>query len=132
MTRITQFSDDSLAALKRDHERLRYELLHLRTMLRAYMSTMPDAADRLVGGCLAENHPGRNSVFHIHLGVWTPASDSWTYEPTDTVHAIDWRYGVPYPTAGATGLFVARISTTHGKIYEVVALDCESPGDCGE
>jgi hypothetical protein len=91
-----------------------------------------NAASGLKGGCLDENHPGRGVVFHIHLGTWDSvgASPHWNYDLTTTVHAIDWRYGVPYPDAGATGLFEARSSDTYGTIYETVALDCSSPGAC--
>ena len=39
-TTIRTFSDDSFAALKRDHERLRYEVRKLRVMLRAAMSAL--------------------------------------------------------------------------------------------
>jgi len=45
-TKINSFGEDSLAALKRDHERLRYEVRQMRTMLRAFMSTMPDLGKR--------------------------------------------------------------------------------------
>jgi len=73
------------------------------------------------------------------------------------VYAIDWRYDTPYPDAGATGLFVSRpvtpeqLSGTGSEgtgpkgtdfeggcligvttIYEVVSLDCSSPGPCCE
>lgn len=89
-------------------------------------------ASGLVGGCLAENHPGRGTAFDIHLGTWSPTYDKWIYDAENTVTAIDWRYGVPYPTAGATGLFEARPSGSYGLIYEAVAMDCESPGDCGD
>lgn len=89
-----------------------------------------DPPELLRGGCLDENHTGRGAVFHIHLGTWDPAIDGWDYDLTKTVHAIDWRYDVPYPDAGATGLFWPRISTTNGVIWEVVSLDCSSPGPC--
>ena len=42
MTTLKVFSDDALAALKLDHERLRYEVRQLRTMLRAFMSSADD------------------------------------------------------------------------------------------
>lgn len=84
-----------------------------------------------VGGCLAEDHPGRGTAFNIHLGTWDPAQDKWIYDTDTTVKAIDWRYGVPYPAAGATGLFEPRPSDTYGTIWEVSPLDCESPGECG-
>jgi hypothetical protein len=83
----------------------------------------------LTGGALAENHPGRGVPFEIHLGTWDPATDSWAYDCNNTVKAIDWRYAVPYPDEDATGLFQKRKSTTYDYIYEVVALDCESPQD---
>jgi hypothetical protein len=85
-----------------------------------------------VGGCLAENHPGRGVAFDIHLGTWDPAGTAphWNYA-VGVVTAIDWRYGVPYPDAGATGLFDSRRSDTYGTIWECVSLDCTSPGACG-
>ena len=85
--------------------------------------------DPMTGGCLAGDHPGRGTAFDIHLGVWIAASTSWIYL-YDTVKAIDWRYGVPYPDAGATGLFVPRRDETNGTIWECVSLDCESPESC--
>jgi hypothetical protein len=88
-------------------------------------------ASVLRGGCLAEAHPGRGTAFDIHLGTWSPANDKWIYAAVDTVKAIDWRYGVPYPGAGATGLFAPMPSDTYGTIWENVALDCDTPGACG-
>ena len=88
------------------------------------------AGPGLRGGCLDENHPGRNDPFDIHLGTWSSASNAWVYDLDNTVKAIDHRYDVPYPDAGATGLFEARASDLYGTIYEVVSLDCSSPGAC--
>jgi len=83
----------------------------------------------LRGACLAESHPGRNVVFGIWLGVWSSASHEWGYSDDDanSVPAIDWRYGVPYPGQGSTGLFTPRSSDEYGIIWECVALDCEVP-----
>lgn len=86
----------------------------------------------LVGACLAENHPGRGTEFDIYLGTWDPGAQKWIYDTETSVKAIDWRYGVPYPESGATGLFEARSSASNGTIYEAVAMDCESPGECGD
>jgi hypothetical protein len=133
MTATVQvLSDDSLAKLKRDHDRLRYEVQELRVMLRSYLSELIDDGPMLRGGCLAEDHPGRGIAFDLYLGVWSRANDKWEYDTSKTVKAIDWRYGVPYPPAGSTGLFERRPSTTYGVIWEDVSLDCESPGDCGD
>ena len=88
------------------------------------------ASYTLIGGCLGQNHPGRGTVFDLHLGTWSSEDNEWSYAD-DTVDAIDWRYGVPYPDEGATGLFTPRASDTYGTIYECVSLDCESPGACG-
>lgn len=85
----------------------------------------------LIGACLNENHPGRGTVFEINLGTWSSSLHKWVYSTGSPVEAIDWRYGVPYPTSGATGLFEARSSDTYGIIWECVSLDCESPGACG-
>jgi hypothetical protein len=84
----------------------------------------------LVGGCLAENHPGRGEPFDIHLGLWSSALNRWVYDEQTTNKAIDWRYGVPYPDAGATGLFQMQKSDLYGAIWETVDLDCSSPGTC--
>jgi hypothetical protein len=85
-----------------------------------------------IGGCLDEDHPGRGTPFNIHLGVWSSSLNKWEYAAVATVKAIDWRYGVPYPGSGATGLFEARKSDTYGVVFETVSLDCESPGNCGD
>lgn len=85
----------------------------------------------LIGGCLAENHKGRGVVFEIYLGSWSAADHKWNYDTETEVKAIDWRYDVPYPNAGATGLFTPRASDTYGVIMETVALDCDTPGACG-
>jgi len=97
--------------------------------------------DALVGGCLSEDHPGRGMKFGILLGEWDPVDTVWVYDQ-GAVTAIDWRYGVPYPDAGSTGLFVKRRWIVEAEseeeedeerdIYEVVALDCSSPGECGD
>ena len=89
----------------------------------------------LRGGCLNEDHPGRGTVFEIHLGTWNPSHASggkWIYDTETISYAIDWRYGVPYPDEGSTGLFESRASDEYGVIWECVALDCETPGACGE
>lgn len=87
----------------------------------------------LRGACLLEDHPGRGLPFSIRLGTWDPADNVWVYDAGyNTGPAIDWRYGVPYPGAGATGLFEPRASDYYGTIWEVVALDCTSPGECGD
>lgn len=80
--------------------------------------------------CLAEDHPGYGTKFNIYLGAWDPAQDKWVYDCSTTAAAIDWYYGVPYPNTGATGHFQCHKSDTYGVIWEVVGLDCESPGDC--
>lgn len=82
------------------------------------------------GVMLAEDHPGRGLPFDVWLGTWNPATDGWDYDTSETVKAIDWRYDVPYPEECATGLAEARASDTYGTIWEIVALDCSSPG-CG-
>lgn len=46
MTTLRTLSDDSLAAVKRDHERLRYEVNQLRTVLRFFQSQVGGAAGR--------------------------------------------------------------------------------------
>jgi len=86
---------------------------------------------QLTGGCLQQDHPGRGTPFHITLGEWQSDDYSWDYTG-ETVYAVDWRYGVPYPDAGATGLFTPRGSDDYVTIWEVVALDCSSPGECGD
>lgn len=92
-----------------------------------------ESATRLVEMCLAENHPGRNTVFEVYMGVWSEANDTWEYpDEVTTYKAIDRRYDVPYPDAGSKGLFTPRKSDTHGVIYENVSLDCSTPGTCSQ
>jgi hypothetical protein len=91
---------------------------------------MKDVPNTLVELCLIDDHPGRGIAFDTYLGTWNPSTNGWDYDCLEIVKAIDWRYGVPYPGAGARGLFTPRASTTHGTIYENVSLDCQSPGPC--
>ena len=88
--------------------------------------------NQLIGFCLAEDHPGRGSSFNVYMGTWDSDDNEWVYDTSTELKAIDWRYGVPYPDAGATGLFTPRTSREYGVIWEVVALDCDSPGACNE
>jgi len=84
--------------------------------------------------CLAENHPGRGVVFEVYLGTWDPDEHDYCFGG-DPVKAIDWRYEVPYPDAGARGQGYFKTSTAHGRILIPIDMDCESPGacpDCGE
>lgn len=84
----------------------------------------------LVECCLAADHPGRGIAMSLYLGEWD-GIDGWDYTGSTAVTGIDWRYGVPYPAAGAKGLFIPRASSLYGTIYECVSLDCSSPGaDC--
>lgn len=47
-TTVTQLSQDSLAALRRDHEKLRYEVQSLRVQLRAAMSALESGLRMMV------------------------------------------------------------------------------------
>lgn len=47
-TTITQLSGDSIAALRRDHEKLRYEVQSLRVQLRAAMSALESGLRMMV------------------------------------------------------------------------------------
>jgi hypothetical protein len=80
------------------------------------------------GVFLAEDHPGRGIVFDVYVGTWNSATHDWEYVGTATYKAIDWRYGVPYPTQGAQGLAEWRSSDSYGDILEITSLDCEAPG----
>ena len=102
----------------------------MRTKSGAWIANV-SSSGLLVGGCLAEDHPGQGEPFNIHLGTWSSSSNGYGYDTGTTVKAIDWRYGVPYPDAGATGLFVPMVSDAYGTIYDTVSLDCESEGPCG-
>jgi hypothetical protein len=97
-----------------------------------YLHVITNYKDRLVGFCLAEDHQLRGNETDVWVGTWSIANHAWTYDCTTTftLQMIDWRYGVPYPDAGATGLGQWRESTDNGAILEVVALDCDSPGSC--
>lgn len=113
---------------------------HLRTGLPTEAWTKPvrDLQLKHVECCLAEDHPGYGVVFTVKLMVWDADNNGHKPDPndTDTHYAIDWRYGMPYPDAGARGLFVKRRGTCNSvkvDMYEVVSLDCEPPEiDCTE
>jgi hypothetical protein len=79
--------------------------------------------------CLQEDHPGRGEVFDVKLGTWDPSDHSWCFEG-DAVKAIDWRYDVPYPDAGARGQGYFLPSDEHGRILIPIDMDCSSPGSC--
>lgn len=97
-----------------------------------------DEGEKLVECCLAEDHPGYGVVFTVKLMVWDSNNNGHKPDPddTDTHYAIDWRYGMQYPDAGARGLFVRHRGTCNGSpvdMYEVVSLDCSVPTiDCTE
>ena len=90
---------------------------------------VPVAPPGLVGFELAEAHPGRGLKFDVYVGAWDPAIDGWDYDCDNEFACIDWRYGVPYPGKGTTGLGQWHLSDTHGRILEVVSLDCQIPDD---
>ena len=130
MARHEIIHPDSLRQLQAHVARLEQEVYNTRRRLGAFRCELDDVNGPLRGGCLDENHPGRSTVFNINLGTWDSSANGWDYDLVNTVKAIDHRYDVPYPDAGATGLFEMRASDTYGVIYEVVALDCSSAGAC--
>lgn len=109
-----------------------------RTKFGKWLALTSGSEFQLVGGCLAEQHPGRSRCpgtgnhFLIYLGEWDSSQNCWVYYEGATYWAIDFRYDVPYPAAGAQGLFTPRESDDYGIIWETVALDCSSPGDCSD
>jgi len=80
---------------------------------------------------LAQNHPGRSLEFNVWVGRWDAAAHDWEYDRTTTFRAIDHRYDVPYPAKCSTGLAKWQPSEEHGRIAEIWALDCSSPGCYG-
>ena len=107
-------------------------VLLLRDEYTRYWAVAGGGGIALTEMCLAEDHPGRDTVFTVYKGVWD-GDTTWTYPDVATTYeAIDRRYGIPNPDAGSKGLFIARVSATYGTIYEVVSLDCASPGECDE
>ncbi len=90
---------------------------------------------RLIRFCLAENHPGKDIVFEVYIGVWDPATHEWDFqgcEITDKEKAIDKDSGVPEPNEGAQGWGLWMPSDEHGRILHVVTMDCTTPGPCCE
>jgi hypothetical protein len=83
----------------------------------------------LIEFCLAVDHPGRGEAFDVYLGTWNPDDHDWCFGG-DLVKAIDWRYDVPYPDAGARGHGYFRESTEHGRILIPIDMDCDTPGTC--
>jgi len=81
MAKISQFTDDALAALKRDHERLRYEVHTLRTMLRAFMSGPSDKPYKPVckftlTAALATTDASKSATIDEQLGYGRPHLDA--------------------------------------------------------
>jgi hypothetical protein len=77
-----------------------------------------------VGFISTEDHPGTGVAFTINVGAWDSSSHDWGYDTETEYYAIDNRVGIPLPASGATGLGIWRASVTHGRILEVVAMDC--------
>lgn len=104
------------------------------TWIDGYRCLFPSYKAKAVGFCLAEDHPGKGTEFDVYAGIWNIADQEWEYECTtdNKFKCIDWRYGVPYPDEGATGLGQWNESTDNGAILEPLPLDCESPGPCCE
>jgi hypothetical protein len=86
----------------------------------------------LVHCCLAEDHPGYCEEFQVWLGVWNATTHRFVYATTaeNKRTAIDFHYGVPYPSAGARGWFRRMASDTECEILVNVSMDCTSPGAC--
>ena len=97
-----------------------------------YLHVTTNYKDRIVGFCLAEDHPGRGVEMDVYAGIWSIDAQGWEYECTtdNTFKAIHWRYGTPEPAAGATGLGQWRESTDNGAIIEIIVGDCSSLGPC--
>lgn len=111
MTLIRTLSDDSLAALKRDHERLRYEVEQLRTMLRSFMSTCQPRAATLWRATLNEAFGATTAHYAAAdlLGIngMDTGRDIQLYDPLDVFSAL----------AGIEGLYVFEQLGSDGKTY---------------
>lgn len=99
-----------------------------RTKYGEWIALTEAASTELVGFKTTEDHPGRGTLFDVYLGTWDPAEHDWDYDTGTTYKCVDWRYDVPAPDAGATGLAVWRTSNTYTSILEVVSMDCDTPG----
>jgi len=75
---------------------------------------------------LAENHPGRGIPFNIYLGTPNLSANEIIYDSSTTYTAIDFRYGTPTPSTGATGEGVCT-SFNGGWRLRVIDIDCETP-----
>ncbi len=77
------------------------------------------------------DHPGIDTVFDVYLGTWDPATNDYIYDCGATFKGIDHYNGVPYPSDYPTGHGLWKDSDAHGRIIDVVSLDCTGPGiDC--
>lgn len=77
---------------------------------------------------LAQDHPGRNTIFKVHVGWWNPATHRFNFDETlDMENAIDPFCGLSDdPTEGAEGFAMRYPSDFYGSILVVFDLDCES------
>ena len=80
----------------------------------------------LVELCAQEN-ASRNTPYDCLLGTWDPDTNLWCYTDAETVTAIDHRIGPPLAEIEWKGLYQEMPSTTYGRIFVCVSLDCELP-----
>lgn len=123
MTRIQTFSDDSFAAIKRDHERLRYEMQEMRAMLRAFMSAVPDRGKRLfcrftLGAALATTDLSKSATITHQYGPGADHADT-----SITVYNLG-HSGSGYVFSGASGAAGYAFWDAATKEWYILQMEC--------
>lgn len=125
MTTIRTFSDDSIAALKRDHERLRYEVRELRVQLRAALSALESGLRLFVrfelSASLAKTDASKSATIVGQYGRGGKHKTSITvYNPADATNSN-------YTYSGANGASGWAFYDPIEQKFWIFDMDC--PGD---
>lgn len=124
MTDIRILSNDSIAALRRDHERLRYEFLQARTQLRAFMSAGQDSGLKplcrfVLTAALATSDETKTATITHQLGAGA------AHITTDiTVHNLGSHAGGSYVFAGDSGDAGYAFWNPHNKGWYIIQMEC--------
>lgn len=126
MPKIRPFTDDALAALKRDHERLRYEVHTLRTMLRSFMSAGDDRGLKPVckftlTAALATSDASKSATITDQLGPGRPHLETSITVQNFLTHSA----GV-YQYHGASGNKGKAYYNPSDKTWHIFDMECHT------
>lgn len=119
MTTVPILSEQSIQALRRDHERLRYEVHTLQTMLRAFMSAQGSNPARLWRATLNEAFGATTAHYAaadlLHIDGTDTTRDVSLYDPLDIFAEL----------AGSEGLYcLEQIDRAGVKYYVPLQTAC--------